>query len=248
MRDHYEGTPMDMTLDAGAGCNALPYRWRPMEFAVDGRSYVHERAIATQQTGYWILAQAREWLPDLVGGLLWFGVDDAATSALTPIYTNINAVPLPFAQSNGSLTEYSPTSAFWQFNKVTHFAYLFYDRVAPELRREIDAFELKCLKEVAATDAKALDLLQKGRTKRAVKLMTETTSSLATDLLVRWKELEKELLVKYLDGNIKVQDENGNYKTIGDEGKVPVSPQHPAQRERWLRAIVSDNGETLQVK
>ena len=245
MRDHYEGTPMDMTQDVGAGNNALPYRWRPMEFEIDGKKYVHERAIATQQTGYWILGQARPWLPDEIGGLLWFGVDDAATSALTPIYTSINAVPLPFAQSNGSLTEYSPTSAFWQFNKVTHFAYLFYDRVAPELRREIDAYEQTCLKEIAATDAKALELVQKGRNKRAIKLMTETSSSLATTLLMRWKELEKDLLVKYMDGNVKVQDGQGGYKTINDEGKVPVSPEHPAQRERWLRAIVNDAGETL---
>lgn len=245
MRDHYEGTPMDMTQDVGAGNNALPYRWRPMEFELDGKKYVHERAIATQQTGYWMIGQARPWLPDEIGGLLWFGVDDAATSALTPIYTSINAVPLPFAQSNGSLTEYSPTSAFWQFNKVTHFAYLFYDRVAPELRREIDAYEQACLKEIAATDAKALELVQKGRNKRAVKLMTETSSSLATRLLVRWKELEKELLVKYMDGNVKVQDKQGNYKTINNEGKVPVSPEHPVQRERWLRAIVNDHGETL---
>ena len=248
MRDHYEGTPMDMTQDVGAGNNALPYRWRPMEFEVDGTKYVHERAIATQQTGYWVLGQARGWLPDVVGGLLWFGVDDAATSALTPVYTNINAVPLPFAQSNGSLTEYSSTSAFWQFNKVTHFAYLFYDRVAPEIRRQIDDYEKYCLDMVRATDAKALDYLDRGRHKRVIRTITDATSTMASELLVRWKQLEKDLLVKYLDGNVKVQDENGNYKTIQDEGKVPVSPEHPAQRERWLRAIVNDAGETLIAK
>ncbi len=248
MRDHYEGTPMDMTQDVGAGNNALPYRWRPMEFEVDGTKYVHERAIATQQTGYWVLGQARGWLPDVVGGLLWFGVDDAATSALTPVYTNINAVPLPFAQGNGSLTEYSSTSAFWQFNKVTHFAYLFYDRVAPEIRRQIDDYEKYCLDMVRATDAKALDYLDRGRHKRVIRTITDATSTMASELLVRWKQLEKDLLVKYLDGNVKVQDENGNYKTIQDEGKVPVSPEHPAQRERWLRAIVNDAGETLIAK
>jgi dipeptidase len=239
---------MDMTQDVGAGNNALPYRWRPMEFEVDGTKYVHERAIATQQTGYWVLGQARGWLPDVVGGLLWFGVDDAATSALTPVYTNINAVPLPFAQGNGSLTEYSSTSAFWQFNKVTHFAYLFYDRVAPEIRRQIDDYEKYCLDMVRATDAKALDYLDRGRHKRVIRTITDATSTMASELLVRWKQLEKDLLVKYLDGNVKVQDENGNYKTIQDEGKVPVSPEHPAQRERWLRAIVNDAGETLIAK
>ena len=248
MRDHFEGTPMDMTEDVGAGCNSLPYRWRPMEWELDGKTYVHERAIATQQTGYWILCQARGWLPDEVGGIIWFGVDDAATSALTPVYTNVDAVPMPFAEGNGSMTEYSPTSAFWQFNKVTHFAYLFYDRVAPELRREIAAYEQLCFKKVAETDAAALRQLEKGNRRKAIKLMTEASGSLASDLMIRWKALEKEMLVKYLDGNVKVQDADGNYKMNVDGTKIPASPKHPRQRERWLRGIVNDHGAVLETR
>ena len=248
MRDHYEGTPMDMTEDVGAGVSRLPYRWRPMEFEIDGNRYVHERAIATQQTGYWMLGQARDWLPDEIGGILWFGVDDAATSALTPVYTNVNAIPVPFAMGNGSMTEYSETSAFWQFNKVTHFAYLFYDRVAPVLRDEIKEYEKLCMEQIDATDAIALRYLDRSNRRRAVKAMTECSSSLASHLMVRWKELEKELLVKYMDGNIKVTDENGEYKMITPGGVIPVSPKHPEQRERWLRSIVDDHGETIIVK
>ena len=248
MRDHFEGTPMDMSEDVGAGCNSLPYRWRPMEFEVDGKTYVHERAIATQQTGYWILCQARSWLPSEVGGIIWFGVDDAATSALTPVYANVNAIPMPFAEGNGSMTEYSATSAFWQFNKVTHFAYLFYDRVAPELRREISDYEALCLKTVAETDAKALKLFKNGNRKKCIKLLTETSSDLASHLMIRWKELEKEMLVKYIDGNVKVTDENGKYKMNTERSKIPASPAHPEQRERWLRGIVNDHGEILEAK
>ena len=248
MRDHFEGTPMDMSEDVGAGCNSLPYRWRPMEFEVDGKIYVHERAIATQQTGYWILCQARSWLPSEVGGIIWFGVDDAATSALTPVYANVNAIPMPFAEGNGSMTEYSATSAFWQFNKVTHFAYLFYDRVAPELRREISDYEALCLKTVAETDAKALKLFKNGNRKKCIKLLTETSSDLASHLMIRWKELEKEMLVKYIDGNVKVTDENGKYKMNTEGSKIPASPAHPEQRERWLRGIVNDHGEILEAK
>ena len=92
MRDHFEGTPMDMTTDIGAGGNGLPYRWRPMNFTVDGKTYLNERAIATQQTGFWFVAQARGFLPDEVGALIWFGCDDAATSYLTPIYANLTQV------------------------------------------------------------------------------------------------------------------------------------------------------------
>ncbi|MBP5506192.1 MAG: C69 family dipeptidase [Bacteroidales bacterium] len=248
MRDHFEGTPMDMTQDVGAGCNNLPYRWRPMEFEVDGKKYVHERAIATQQTGYWILCQSRSWLPDIIGGIIWFGVDDAATSALTPVYTNVNAIPMPFAKGNGSMTEYSDTSAFWQFNKVTHFAYLFYDRVAPELQREIALYEKECLKKVAATDADALKRFNRGNRGRAVRIMTEASSELASSLIIRWKQLEKDLLVKYMDGNVKAVDENGKYKMNTEGSDIPASPGHPRQRERWLRGIVNDHGETLEEK
>ena len=103
MRDHYEGTPMDMTTDIGAGGNALPYRWRPMEWEINGKTYLNERAIATQQTGFWFVAEARGWLPEEVGGIFWFGTDDAATSYITPIYTASNEVPECFREGNGDI-------------------------------------------------------------------------------------------------------------------------------------------------
>ncbi len=248
MRDHFEDTPMDMTQDVGAGNNACPYRWRPMDFELDGQTYVHERALATQQTGFWILCQSRGWLPDELGGILWFGVDDAATSALTPVYTNILASPEPFREGNGSMTEYSATSAFWQVNKVAHFAYLFYDRVAPVVTKEIKDFEAVCFEKVAETDEQALRLVEKGKVKKAKKLMTETTECLADDMMARWHRLENALLVKYLDGNVKVQDENGEYVKLHPDTDIPASPEHPAQREHWLRAIVRDHGDVLMVK
>ena len=202
MRDHYEGTPMDMTQDVGAGPNHLPYRWRPMSWKVDGAEYVHERAIATQQTGFWILCQSRSWLPDEVGGILWFGVDDAATSPLTPVYTNIISVPEYFEVGNGSMIEYSPTSAFWQTNKVTHFAYLMYDRVAPVIREKIYQYEDECFKAVTATDAKVLSMLRNSNIDGAKTAMTNMVNDLATQYFNNWKVLENDLLVKFMDGNV----------------------------------------------
>ena len=245
MRDHYEGTPMDMTEDPGAGVSRLPYRWRPMTFTVDGVTYTHERAIATQQTGFWLLGQARSWLPDEVGGIEWFGVDDAGTSPLTPMYTNISFVPEWFREGNGSMVEYSPTAAFWQVNKVTHFAYLFYDRVAPVLREEIEKHQDFCLEQVAKTDAMAVKMLNAGNRKMAVDLISETSNKLAEKMFNRWKELENELLVKYMDGNIKRVNEDGSYVTR--PGTTIPSVDQPQQRETWLRAIVNDRGETLKV-
>ena len=117
MRDHFEGTPMDMTQDIGAGGNGLPYRWRPMEFEWEGKTYTNERAIATQQTGFWFVAQSRGNLPDEVGALIWFGCDDAATSYLTPVYVCTAEIPECLRVGNGDMLHYSPTSQFWMCNR-----------------------------------------------------------------------------------------------------------------------------------
>ncbi|MCX6555532.1 MAG: C69 family dipeptidase, partial [Candidatus Aminicenantes bacterium] len=79
MRDHFEGTEMDMTKDIGAGPFVLPYRWRPMEWKVDKdakEEYIFERAVSTQQTAYSFVAQSRSWLPNPIGGIFWMGLDD----------------------------------------------------------------------------------------------------------------------------------------------------------------------------
>ena len=129
MRDHLEGTPLDMTQDAGAGPFGLPYRWRPLTWNVEGdtKTYCNERATATQQTAFSFVAESRSWLPDPIGGILWFGVDDAAATVYIPMYCGINRPPSSFEQGNGDLLTYSPTSAFWAFSFVSNFAYLRYN-------------------------------------------------------------------------------------------------------------------------
>ena len=102
MRNHYEGTELSMTNDPGAGVYKVPYRWRPMTFKSEGREYFNERAIATQQTGFVLIAQMRSWLPDAVGGILWFGVDDANTAVLTPMYTSSPRSPNATAVATGA--------------------------------------------------------------------------------------------------------------------------------------------------
>ena len=112
MRDHFEGTPFDMTKDPGAGPFGVPYRWRPLTFKVDSAEYVNERAIATQQTGFSFVAQMRSWLPDVVGGLFWFGVDDANTAVYVPIFCGINRIPECFRVGNGDLLTFSGPQLF----------------------------------------------------------------------------------------------------------------------------------------
>ena len=241
MRDHYEGTPMDMTTDIGAGGSKCPYRWRPMGFEVDGTEYVNERATATQQTGFWFVAQARPHLPADMG-ILWFGVDDAATSCLTPIYCSATAVPECLDENNGSMLKYSPTSAFWIFNRVTNFAYLYYDRVAPVVRTVVDEWENGKLDEVKQIDGRAWVLPPKQR----AKLLTKYSVDTAQALFDKWVSLDQYLLVKFIDGNVKAENENG-FIDNGTGKDIPDKIEYPGYSEKWKRAVAADNGEILKV-
>ena len=253
MRDHYEGTPMDMTADIGAGGHNCPYRWRPMEFEVDGVKYVNERATATQQTGFWFVAQARPGVTDDMG-ILWFGVDDAATSCLTPIFCSAQEVPECFREGNGSMLEYSPTSAFWLFNRTTNFAYMRYDMISADIRKVADKWENDMLRNVQALNAKVGKMSPGARRG----YLTELSVSTAQQLFDRWQKLNGYLLVKYMDGNVKSEhgdvlsflDGDGGPAHFVDNGngkQIPDKIQFPGYNEKWKRAVAADNGEVLKV-
>ena len=241
MRDHFEGTPMDMRTDAGAGGNACPYRWRPMGFEVDGVSYVNERAIATQQTGFWFVAQARGFLPDEVGALLWFGTDDAATSYLTPCYVNSTKVPECLRVGNGDMLHYSPSSSFWLCNRVAQACYKMYNQMEPVVRAKADEFEKHQMFEaVPAMDAQLSALVAKGKTRKAIKAMTGYTVNTAQEQFEAWKTLEELLLVKFIDGNVKAQEADGNFKHSKYHSGTPDGLTQPGYTEAWKRAAARE--------
>ena len=243
MRDHYEGTVMDLTTDLGAGGSKCPYRWRPMGFEVDGVEYVNERAIATQQTGFWFVAQARKQLPDPIGGVIWFGTDDAATSPLTPIYCGSTAVPECLSEETADILTYSDRSMFWVTNRIAQFAYLRYDYIGAEVRKVIDEWENDQLLKVQIADEqlsrKTIGGMKKGATKFSVRT--------AQELWSKWSDLDNYLMVKYIDGNIKKQDESGAFLNNGHHPSQPAFPDQPGYSEKFLRAIAEDNGEVLKV-
>jgi len=240
MRDHYEGTKMDMTTDIGAGGEALPYRWRPMYWTVDGVEYCNERATATQQTGFWLVGQAR---PEKVG-ILWFGTDDAATSPLTPIYVNSQEVPECLKEGNGSMLKYSDTSMFWITNRVAQFAYLRYNIIGKHVRAEVDKWEHAMLEQVKKIDINMANVGYKP--KKVKKIATEFSANTAQTLFNNWVELDKYLMVKYIDGNVKGEDENG-FIDNGNGLDIPGKIEQPGYSEHWKRAVAKDKGEILKV-
>jgi dipeptidase len=244
MRDHYEGTSMDMTKDLGAGPYQLPYRWRGLTWKVDSTSYCNERAVSTQQTGFSFVAQSRKWLPDPVGGIFWFGVDDSYSSCYVPMYCGIKEIPACFKVGNGDLLTYSETSAFWAFNQVANFAYLRYSDMIKDIQRVQKELEEKYYRFTPVIDKAAVDLLHSEGDDFARTFLTEYSVHEASDMTAQWKTLYRYLLVKYLDGNVK-KEENGQFKR--NENGLPVMPDFPGYPEWWYRAIVSSTGDHLKV-
>lgn len=244
MRDHFQGTELDMTKDLGAGPYGKPYRWRGLTWQVDSVSYCNERAISTQQTGFSFVSQSRSWLPDPIGGILWFGVDDTYSTCYIPMYCGITEIPECFAVGNGDLLTYSETSAFWTFNKVTNLAYLRYDAMIEHIRGLQAEIEGQFITYTPAIDAAAKLLYENEGDKKAREFLTQYSVNESNNTTARWEKLFQYLLVKYIDGNIK-KEENGTFKR--NEYGLPAAPDQPGYPEWWYRAIVNSTGNHFKV-
>lgn len=241
MRDHLEGTPLDMTKDMGAGAFENPYRWRPLTWKVDGVTYCNERATATQQTGFVFVAQARSWLPDPVGGILWFGLDDAASNVFTPMYCGITEVPESYAVGNGSMMEFSFDAAFWVYNLVSNFAYTRYNIIHPEIRAEQTRLEWQFINDIKEIDQKAADLFTNDKA-AAVKMLTYYSVKTGDETTRHWLNFYTYLFTKYMDGNIKEKQEvPENYKYV-----APTLKQ-PGYGDAWYRKIVEETGDHFKM-
>ena len=244
MRDHYEGTALDMTKDIGAGPFKLPYRWRPLTFKVDSASYVNERAISTQQTGFSFVAQSRSWLPNPIGGIIWFGVDDTYSTCYVPMYCGITETPECFKVGNGDMLTFSETSAFWTFNLVSNFAYLRYDAMIPDIQKVQKNLEDKFVAYTPSVDMAAQNLWNSGKKSETLNFLTDYSVAQANGMTKEWKKLSQYLIVKFIDGNIKKEKDGAFERT--DTG-MPPGPDQPGYPEWWKKVIVDETGDHLKV-
>ena len=245
MRDHLEGTVLDMRKDIGAGPFSLPYRWRPLEWKIstdkNAPQYCNERTVATQQTGFVFVAECRNWIPDPLGGIFWFGVDDAATTVFTPMYCGITAVPDCFKVGNGDMLTYSPTSAFWLFNTVANFCYTRYDRMSVDAQKVQTQLENRYISKTDSIDDEALKLSAKD-VNLAREYLTHYSCDMAQNTFNHWKALSEYLLVKYIDGNIK-KEKDGKFER--NRWGSPVMPLQPGYSDAWKQSVILETGDKL---
>jgi len=220
MRDHYEGTEFDMTQGVDAGPYGSPYRWRPLTWEVDSVKYCWERPISTHQTGFSFVSQSRSWLPDPVGGTLWYGVDDTYFTCYVPLYCGINMVPEVFA--TGELSRFSWESAWWVFNFVSNYTNLAYSFMIEDVLAVQRELENAAISEQPIIDQTALKLFESDP-RKAVEYITNYSVTVGESVVKRWRELGEHLITKYNDGYMK--NEKGRPK---DKGYPPA----------WYRTVV----------
>ncbi len=219
MRDHYEGTPYDMTRGIDAGPYRTPNRWRPISWEIDGAEYSWERPISTQQTGFSFVSQSRSWLPDPIGGVYWYGLDDTFTTCYVPLYAGIDRLPHSFTV--GQIEKFSWDSAWWIFNLVANIANLKYSYMVEDILAVQRELEGKYLTMQPVIEETALTLAESDPT-LLNEYLTLYSVGQADEMVRRWKELGEHLLTKYNDGY------------VAEEGQE-VERGYP---DDWLREVI----------
>ncbi|WP_289074670.1 C69 family dipeptidase [uncultured Bacteroides sp.] len=239
MRDHYEGTPLDITKDLGAGPFETPYRLSPLTFKVDGVEYFNERPISTQQSAFSFVAQMRANLPDPVGGVLWFGLDDANMTVFTPVYCCTDRIPVPYAEGNGDCITFSWDSAFWIYNWVADMIRPRYSLMIDDMRAVQKELEDTFESAQSGIESSALKLYQESPEK-AKDFLTNYTDMTARTTVDRWKKLAEFLIVRYNDGARK-KVKNG--KMVAPETGNVAPLERPGYPEEFLKELVKATGD-----
>ena len=236
MRDHYEGTPLALDSDLGMGPWEMPYRPTPLTYEVDGKKYFNERPISTQQTANVYVSQMRAWLPDHIGGVIWFGNDDTNMVPLTPVYCCAQSVPECYAQGTADCFHFSTRSAYWVQNWVSNMVYPRYSALFPELKAERDRLEMDYTSLQQQVENEAGDMPDD----KAIKHLTAYSHRAAQGMLDVWNQLAQRLIVKYNDMAVKRTNEQGQYeKTPGGNQRPVLRPGYP---ETYRKRIVEQTG------
>lgn len=244
MRDHYEGTPFDVQQDCGMGPGEMPYRPTPLEYKVDGKTYFNERPISTQQTADTYIAQLRSWLPDGIGGVLWYGQDDPNMIAYVPVYCQVTRVPECFDSPDADATHFSQNSAFWVCNWVANMVYPRYNQLFPVLRSTRDELDSLFTAEQPRVEAEALRLYNSAPDS-ALQRVADFTESSAVTMHLAWRALAERLIVEFNDMTVKPRDAQGNYRMTKDG--LPVAPQRPGYPDSYRKLIIRETGHKYLV-
>ena len=236
MRDHYEGTPFALDGDIGGGIWEMPYRPTPLKFEVDGKTYFNERPVSTQQSGFVYVSQMRSWLPREIGGVLWFGNDDANMVSYNPVYCSATRIPNCFNTPGADAIHFSMDNAFWVCNWVSNMVYPRYAQMFVSLEAVRDSLDNSWLANQAAVEAKAAELVTQQGSEAAVKYLNDYSCQKGDEMIARWRQLASYLIVKYNDMVVKKENADGTFQLSKHGiGERPVRPGYP---KRYAKELV----------
>lgn len=236
MRDHYEGTPFALDGDIGGGIWEMPYRLTPLKFEVDGKTYFNERPVSTQQSGFVYVSQMRSWLPREIGGVLWFGNDDANMVSYNPVYCSATRIPNCFNTPGADAIHFSMDNAFWVCNWVSNMVYPRYAQMFVSLEAVRDSLDNSWLANQAAVEAKAAELMTQQGSEAAVKYLNDYSCQKGDEMIARWRQLATYLIVKYNDMVVKKENADGTFQLSKHGiGERPVRPGYP---KRYAKELV----------
>jgi dipeptidase len=244
MRDHYEGTPFDISNDFGAGIYKTPYRLSPLEFEVNGEKYFNERPISTFQTGFVFVSQMRSNKPNAIGGVLWFGLDDANMTVFTPIYCCTDKIPICYASNGADYITFSWDSSFWIFNWVANMVYPHYNLMIGDVHTVRQRLENTFNEAQEGIEAVATKIYTQN-SEEAETFLTNYTNMAAQNAYDNWKRLGEHLIVKYNDGVIK-QEKNGKFERNSIGQPMPVI--RPGYPKDFLEEYVKQTGDRYKIK
>ncbi len=245
MRDHYEDTPLDITQDLGAGAWQMPYRPSPLSFKVGDKEYFNERPISTQQTAWVFVSQMRQHMHNPVGGVLWFGTDDANLTVFTPVYCCTNTVPECYSNKTADGVTFSWNSAFWVFNWVANMTYMRYSQMIGDVRTRQNLLEESFLKSQGDIERRATELYNQNPDE-ARDYLTKYTIASAQQTLTAWRQLGEFLIVRYNDMVIKQVNPDGTFKRTPEGLCAPVT--RPGYPEDFNRRVVAETGDRYLMK
>lgn len=244
MRDHFEGTPFALDSDIGGGIWEMPYRPTPLTFKTDDKEYFNERPISTQQASMVYVSQMRSWLPDAIGGILWYANDDGNMCPFTPIYCCTKRAPEPYAAPGADDVTFSDRSAFWICNWVSNMVYPRYSMLFPSLQAVRDSLDQSYAALQAKTEAEARKLLEAEGQDRAADYLTAYSCQKADEMLARWKQLATYIIVKYNDMVVKPEKDGHFLRTKHGLGQTVVRPGYS---DAYKRKLIEQTGDKLLV-
>ena len=237
MRDHYEGTALALdTTNVGGGIYQMPYRPTPLQFKVDGKTYFNERPISTQQTAFSFVSQLRSWMPREIGGVIWFGNDDANMVAYTPVYCGNTVQPECYNTPGADAVTFSDKNAFWVCNWVSNMVYPRYSQIFPELQTLRDSLEASYFAQQADFEKKAMELYSTNKP-AALRMLNDYSVEKAQQMLAEWKNLAVRIIVKYNDMGVKQEK----------DGKILKKVMRPGYPESFARKLVKETGDWYAV-